>query len=188
MPKDRLDRWESITNILKNIFFICASLIIVILMIMLFPRLKSQIRSATIESLEIAGIKLRLYNELNIPERLKGAEEIEEISKPVKVGAEFINYEGIFWVYLGATTPRGNKENWLTKYFNIATVPKSGDIIEAIADVFKRAEKPKIKEGTWTKGEIQGLIKRGQKVKVIDIAEIPGTQNRSLWWAKVLSP
>jgi len=185
MPKDSFEKWESVTNTLRNILFIMGSIVIIILVIILLPQLKSQIKSAKIKSLEIAGIKLSLYNNLNVPERIKGEEEIE-VPQPVKVVAQLINYKGTFWVYLGAT-PRGSKENWLTKYFNIATVPKNGDIIEAIDDVFKRAEEPKIKEGKWMKGEIQGLVERGQKVKVIDITVIPGTQNRSLWWAKVLS-
>lgn len=187
MPKDCFDKWESATNTIRNILFICGSIAIILLIIILIPQFKSQIKSAKIESLEIAGIKMNLYNELNIPERIKGREEIK-VSKPVKTVAELINYKGTFWVYLGATTPRGNIENWLTQYFNIITVPKSGDIIKAIADVFKRAEKPKIKEGMWVKGEIQGLVKSGQKVKVIEVVEIPGTQNRSFWWTKVLSP
>jgi len=188
MPKDRFDKWESVTNTLKNILFILGSLIFILLIVRLLPQLIPQIKTAKIESIEIAGLKLRLYNELNVPERTKGEEEIKEIPKLIKIAAEIIDYEGTFWVYLGATTPRGNKENWLTKYFDITKVPESGDVIEAITDVFKRAEEPKIKEGAWTKGEIQGLVKRGQKVKIIDTAEIPGTRNRSLWWAKVLSP
>jgi len=187
MSKDCFDKWESVTNTLKNVFFIIGSIGVILLIIILLPQLRSQIKSAKIESLEIAGIKLMLYNELNISERSKGEEEIE-VSRPVEVAAELISYEGTFWVYLGATTPRGSKENWVTKNFNIVTVPKSGDNIVAITNVLKRAEKPKIEEGKWVKGEIQGLVKRGQKVKIIDIAEIPGTRNRSLWWAKVLSP
>lgn len=129
------------------------------------------------------AFQTRIYNELNISERVKGEEEIK-VSKPIKAAAEFIDYGKTFWVYLGST-PRGSEENWLTKYFNIATVPKTEDNIEAITDVFKRSDKPKIKEGEWTKGEIQGLVKGGQKFSVIEVAEIPGSQNRSLWWAKV---
>jgi len=195
MPKDCLDKLESFTNILRNILFIFGSIVVIFIVITLFPQIRSQIKSARIESMEIAGIiklnfklkELNLYNKLNIPERVKGKEEIK-VTKPVKEAAELINYKGTFWIYLGATTPRGSKGNWLTKYFNIVTVPARGIIIEAIADVFKRAEEPKIKEGEWMKGEIQGVVKRGEKIKVIDVVEIPGTRNRSLWWAKVLSP
>jgi hypothetical protein len=152
----------------------------------LFPILKSQMNSAKIESINIAGITVKLYDQLNIPSRIEGKEEIEVIP-PIKTAAEYINYEGVFWVYLGATTPRGNKTNWVTKNFNISTVPQKGDIIEAISDVLKRAREPKIVRGKWTKGEIRGLVKRGQKVKVIEVVDIPGTKNRSLWWAKITS-
>lgn len=188
-----INETERITSFIKNIAFIFSSIFIIYLIYLVIPflpTLTQQIKLAGIESMEALGFKVSFYKALNTPERIKGKEEIEvsKISELVKVAAEIIDYKGTFWVYLGATMPMGNKENWSDKYFGIITVPEKDSIIEATTDVFKRLEKPMVKNGEWEMGEIQGLVKSGLKVKVIEVAEIPGTQNRSLWWAKVLSP
>jgi hypothetical protein len=65
-------------------------------------------------------------------------------------------------------------------------VPNSNDVIQASTDIFKRSDKPKEIDGNWIKGNIQGLIRQGQKAKVMEVVEIPGDQTSSLWWAKVL--
>ena len=190
MPKDCFDKWESATKTIRNICLISGTIVIIVLLIMLFPKLKEQIKSVKVQSISASpgGIQISFFHDLNIPERIKGADDSKVIDPVIKNAAQIINTEEISWVYLGVTTPKGSQTNWLYNFFDIKSVPKSNDVIQASTDIFKRSDQPRVINGNWSKGYINGLIKQGQKVRVIAVAEIPGAQKSTLWWAKVQLP
>lgn len=179
-----------------------------------FPELASQFKTASVTDVEFLGMKIKLQQaEEKIKKALKaqapqeGKEDEGRIDPKTMLVAEALqvvqtpNTETLpnrlsqqlaakalpvrkepFWVYLGAQ--RGN--TWLTQNFNnIQSLPGTGTLISANTDVFKRSNKPVVRDGHWYLGEVLGVLQSGDDVKVIRTESIPGTESRKLWWAEV---
>lgn len=86
-----------------------------------------------------------------------------------------------YWVYVGA-----HRDGvWLTKYFDISSMPGAGDVVRATKNVFKRQSSPTYKSPEWILGSPVGVLQVGEKVQVIRLESVPGTEGRSLIWAEV---
>ena len=84
-----------------------------------------------------------------------------------------------FWVYLGQRI----NGKWLTKQFNVQTMPLPLTEIECIDNVYKRDMMP-IKIGepdVWQLGKTIGVIKKGKTVTVVDTLTVDGGN----YWVKV---
>ncbi len=89
------------------------------------------------------------------------------------------------WVYLGER--RRGSTDWLSPpEFDVTSVPKANEIIHARVDAFKRERAPQYQNGQWTKGNTTGIVSQGQPVRVLETRAIPGTEQRELWWARVV--
>lgn len=178
MQKNSLDRWKDITEIVKNIGNIAGVAFVLGIIIITSP----DIRVITNRLSEFAGLKL--YNEINTPERLTGQDEIS-VTTALRQAAELLGMESEdVWIYAGATV-RDTKTPWIEANINSPAVPLPGDAILAATDVFVRAREPRFIQGEWLKGEIQGVLSKGERVVVKNIFEIHGVHNTSLWWIEV---
>lgn len=90
-----------------------------------------------------------------------------------------------FWVYLGAK----RRDQWVTRYFDVgAGVPAAGSTVQARSDVFRRAAAPSVEGGDWVLGQPVGVLKAGSSVTIVATESVPGTGERTLWWAEVTVP
>lgn len=178
MQRDILDKWKDATEIVKNI----GSILGVTLVVVVVWSSSSDIKMTIIKLSEFVGLKL--YNELNTPERLIGQEEgkvphtIGQAARLLMTGQENV------WMYAGATH-RNTKEPWIETNISLSAVPQPGDLIKTTNDVFERTREPQLIRGEWLKGEIQGVLQKGETATVQNIIDIPGIGNTSLWWIEV---
>ncbi|OHA06813.1 MAG: hypothetical protein A3B34_02590 [Candidatus Sungbacteria bacterium RIFCSPLOWO2_01_FULL_54_21] len=178
MQKDLFDKWEHGTNIIKNIGSILGVTMVIGIIVISSPDIKTIATKLS----ELVGLKL--YNELNKPERVAGQKEIPVTTLLREAAQSLVVERNILWIYAGATR-RKTKEPWLETNINVSAVPQVGDFIEVVTDVFTRAREPQKIDGVWFKGEIQGALQNGQTVIVRRVVEVPGLDNNSLWWAQV---
>ena len=178
------------------------------------PHIASQLKNAQLAELEIAGMKLKVKEaEVALQAAVKAeapqkgpedrqvgeqtklivdalqtlhtvAKQAPPISVEPAIGALSSPAESSsFWVYLGAR--RGGA--WVTRYFEIQAVPAADTSIRADADVFKRRHVPAFRDGQWMMGDVLGVLQAGKAVTVRRTQSVPGTENRELWWAEVVS-
>ncbi len=205
----KLDTVERLLKIFQNI------MILVMLGGILFflgpetPRIVKELQKSSVSGVDLGLIKFKIDQaEENIKTALQGVHDTSEPEdarvpdelKPIAVALESIRDAGTdpafatsykddslgvtapFWVYLGAR--RGDM--WITSLFDFREIPAPGAIIQSTSDVFRRQRAPEFSDGQWTKGEIVGVLKAGEAVKVVQIEHIPGTDMRELWWAEVV--
>jgi hypothetical protein len=86
-------------------------------------------------------------------------------------------------VYLGTRSA----DRWKNRIFKIDDVPVPEQAIEAGTDVFKRSDVARNENGVWKFGEIQGVLKQGQKARVKRIEKVADEEGISYWWAEVES-
>jgi len=100
MPRDKYEKLESITNIVRNIFVV---FIAVVLAVILLPQLYSQLSTgkSAISGIETPIFKVRLLNELNTPDRTRGIED-SAVPETVAEAAKILKTEGQAWSYVGA--------------------------------------------------------------------------------------
>jgi hypothetical protein len=184
MADDKYDRVESVSTSIKNFLYIGGVIIAILLLLGLQPTIKKE---AEIKTLEILGLKIDLSRKLNASLGTEGNTDTAQTEPLIRDVAKAIDYGGEFWVYIGATA-RGSRTDWSTKLFSATQVPSPGKAIKAIVDVYKREDRPRLVQGEWKLGAIQGLVRSGDRIKVLSIDSIPGGENRSLWWARAQSP
>lgn len=85
------------------------------------------------------------------------------------------------WVYLGL-----NKDGkWLQKNFDVSGQPQTNGSLQAAVDVYRRDDKPRQSGVDWELGNVQGVLKQGDTVKIIDTEKIPGDAGVTHWWANI---
>lgn len=153
-----------------------------------------------IESGELAGLKINRklaqgYKDLlgenqNLKLQIAGLTTPKEKVQPRDAPAPIrqtailskIDEEGSSWVYLGPI----REGRFLNANFDLKARPDQGEIIAASTDVFKRARKPyQVANDEWRLGEIKGVVEKGEKVKVIQIADVEGDDKSVNLWAEV---
>ena len=88
------------------------------------------------------------------------------------------------WVYAGAKSKSTGE--WLTQYINL-----QGGQIEFNSQYTSnfslnvRETPPSNSTGTWKKGKVIGGLQPGTSFSISEIKEIPGTNNRSLYWVQI---
>ena len=89
------------------------------------------------------------------------------------------------WIYVGSIDNRSNV--WITKYFQFnAPMPEINKqyIIDKAINV--RESAPSKESGKWQKGKVIGGLIEGDTFVIEEICNIPGTNFRSLIWAKII--
>jgi hypothetical protein len=195
-----MDIFEKSTSALKNLCQIVLFIgVITVLLLLVFSEYeRGQFRKLVdqlgLESVAAAGLEvkfkelqkeaLKLVNAQVAPEQKPVPQDTVPTSGVSKV-LSLVDETGSFWVYLGpfksgAFTSRPN--------FEIKTRPQEGSIIVAATDTYKRAREPyEIKKGDWKLGEIKGVVKEGQSVKVLRVSEIEGDEQGVNLWAQAIS-
>ncbi len=115
----------------------------------------------------------------SVPQPLANTKSAIETLAPITYVIESSTQS--YWVYVGAY----RDGVWLTKYFDISAMPAAGDVVRATKDVFKRQSSPTFKSTEWTLGSPLGVLQVGERVQVIRLENVPGTEGRSLIWAEV---
>jgi len=164
-------------NIARNGVFIIGSFIAAFLVFSLFPRLE-------FTYVEIAGVKLGLYDRLNNTARLVGEQDAGATGAPGEAARLIDTKENSFWVYLGETK-RKSQTQWLLNNFGLSRVPQKDELITARTDLFKRFSEPIFDGQHWSRGVIIGLLQKDQGVIVHSTINIDGIGDKSLWWARV---
>lgn len=183
-----VEKLETIMNILLKGIII---LIIILLSITLLPPLVSQIKfqlesGALVEKFGIAGAMVELSNKINTPERLYGNEDSTP-SKAISYAAGYLisqpdtqTYIEETWFYVGEYQDGA----WLTSYFDVTNIPKSGDILIAKGEINRRSDKPRLIDGQWKMGEIEGTIKKGDKIQVREIDKVKSRGGYLIVWIR----
>ena len=94
---------------------------------------------------------------------------------------QLINEPGSFWVYVGQFQ---NGRFIRSPNFNVTQIPKADDELAATADTYKRDALPVPQGQDWRLGQIVGVVKEGQHVKVRKVEVIEGGNV----WAQAVIP
>ena len=94
---------------------------------------------------------------------------------------QLINEPGSFWVYVGQFQ---NGRFIRSPNFNVTQIPKADDELAATADTYKRDALPVPQGQDWRLGQIVGVVKEGQHVKVRRVEVIEGGNV----WAQAVIP
>ncbi len=117
-------------------------------------------------------------NQKNLSERIAYSNEIiNDISK---------NKTAITgWIYAGAKYDETGE--WGKKYFVFdGDAPVINHLYYTDLDLNIRMNAPSKESGVWQKGRIIGGLSKGDSFTVTNIAIIPGTGNRSLYWVRII--
>jgi hypothetical protein len=185
---------ERATNAFKNLCQIAVFLgIIIVLSLLVFSQHERELfrgfaDQLGIESLGAAGVEVKFKELKNETLKLVNA-KVEE-QKPIPQDTapppdlskvlSLVHETGSFWVYLG---PFKNGAFSAHPNFAIKGPPQEGTVIVATTDTYKRGREPyEIKKGDWKLGEIKGVVKEGQSIRVLRVSEIDGDeQGVNLW-------
>lgn len=139
----------------------------------------SVIRSLQISVEELGAIDIEQdKSQKDLSEKIAyNNEVIDDISK---------NKQAITgWVYAGAKDNETGE--WGKKYFVFEEdTPLVNHLYYTNLDLNIRLSAPSKESGVWQKGRIIGGLRNGDSFTVTNIAIIPGTGNRSLYWVRII--
>jgi len=173
---DGYERFESLTNGIKNLALIVAG---IALIIFLWPSINAVIKGEKeIESIEALGVGVTLTEAVNKAAKQKGTSD-ENVPEPIVQAVEKIEVGGALWSFVGTY-----KNGYSNPNFLISAVPAPNDEIEARTDIYRRAREPKFTITGWKMGEVEGIIKTGQVLRVKEIERIDALGGGYQDWVK----
>lgn len=176
--RDRFEKLESLTNALKNVAVLIGS---VALIVFLWPSIKAVVsEERSIESFGAFGVEVSLTEAVNKAAPQEGISD-EPVPEPVARAAEKIEVGGQLWSFVGTF-----RDGYIKPNFDVDDVPETGDSIVAVRDIYRRAREPKFTVTGWKMGEIEGLIKSGQTLKVTTIERVPAAGGGFQDWVRGL--
>ena len=174
--RDGYEQFESLTNGLKNMAIIVAG---VALIIFLWPSITAVIKGEKdIQSIEALGVGVTLTEAVNKAAKQEGISD-ENVPESIVQAVEKIEVGGALWSFVGTYRDGYSNPNFL-----ITAVPAENDEIEARTDIYRRAREPKFTITGWKMGEVEGVIKAGQVLRVKEIARIDAIGGGYQDWVK----
>jgi hypothetical protein len=120
-----------------------------------------------------------------VPPEAKPAANLLSIQSQVQQLSHEINFNKsespVSWVYVGAK----KEGQWRDLHFSFdGDMPSLGREVTATTDLYLRRDAPRKVNGRWTKGDVIGLLKQGEKQRLVELTEVPGI-GQKLYWAKI---
>src|SRR5215470_13335512 len=101
-------------------------------------------------------------------------------SPNISPALQFIPQQGTFWAYVGQFQ---NGRFLRRPNFDVTAPPSAGQEITAWTDTYKRNDKPSQRGSEWYLGKIVGVIKEGERVRVMAVETVEGGNV----WVSVIS-
>ncbi|MBR4228604.1 MAG: hypothetical protein IKR72_05825 [Bacteroidales bacterium] len=133
------------------------------------------------EKLQVSDEEANRSDEYQTPEQTELTREIQETEKVFR-RLNGSPSKASKWVYAGAMD--NETGNWKTKYFGFSALEVGSEYTVSQA-INVRATPPSKESGTWQKGKVTGGLLAGDRFRVKSIQEVPGTNNRTLFWVEI---
>jgi hypothetical protein len=203
-----LDTAERVLRVIREAFIVLAIGVLLWIFAPRLPEIAAQIKAGKLTSVEAFGLKLdlndvqsKLQQAVRAEAPMTGREDqpaseqtrlVASALQQIREAARAAPAAGSAppaaaaeaqtgWIYLGAS----RDERWVLRNFDGDRSPDAGDVIRPSADMYWRRSLPRERGDQWTMGEVLDVVPAGTPLEVVSIEGLPGTQNRTLWWAEV---
>jgi hypothetical protein len=203
--ENSIEKFQKTVNFIESIFKILIYISIILAIGILSPKLFNFFQNAQITEADVAGFKLTLNQTKKAVEKT-----IQEIDKNVETKSapndslptmkikdlaqnlnalniniskiEKTNKQVCGWIFVGSYDKTNSK--WDSQYFKFDTLKTNQKYITYTELNIRDAAPQKNGDG-WQKGNINGVLNDHQNFSIQEIKEIPGLNNKILYWANM---